>query len=212
MKIDGHSLERGIELYQKGIDKFLGNFLLKRLETAEFNTNEDLRRKLAADKSHGKGEWFDLAGLFVPGREIDRLLDDIETGKIKSIASLSGLFEKIHKSYYDWAWTWAADTIEKEEKKPLNNFNSGDVIRIIERWKQSVTSLDDLLFEDARKEYSLSSMTGFGADGKDEDKKLDFKQVRGDFESDRLVNSIREHSRIKSALGDELIERMKKIV
>ena len=81
----------------------------------------------------------------------------------------------------------------------------------MERWKKSVVDLDRLLYEDARKEFTLSSMTGFGIDGGDEIKKLDFEQVRGDFESNSVVAAIQEHIKQKSALGDELIERMGKI-
>jgi hypothetical protein len=211
MRIDRYSLERGIQLYQTGIDKFLGNSLIKKLEAIEFHSNDELKSKLSADQSQGLGEWLDLAGLIVPGKEIDKLLDEIETGKIDSLIALSCSFEQIHKSYYDWEWTWAAATIEKEEGKPLNKFNSGDVIRIVERWKKSVISLDDFLYEDARKEFNLSSMTGFGVDGSEVEKQLDFEQVRGDFESNSVVTAIRDHIKIKSALGEELIERMKRI-
>jgi hypothetical protein len=85
------------------------------------------------------------------------------------------------------------------------------VIRIVERWKKSVIDLDNLLYEDARKEFNLSSMTGFGIDGTDLEKQLDFEQVRGVFESNSVVTAIRDHIKIKSALGDELIERLRRI-
>ena len=211
MKITRHSLERGILLYQTGINKFLGNSIIKKLEATDFRTNEELRKKLAADQSHGLGEWIDLAGLILPGKEVDKLLDEIENGTINSLEALSGSFENIHKLYYDWEWTWAASTIEEEEGKPLNNFIAEDVVRIVERWKKSVVDLDNLLFEDARKEFNLSSMTGFGIDGSDEEKQLDFEQVRGVFESNSVVSSIHDHIKIKSALGNELIARMKRI-
>jgi hypothetical protein len=55
-------------------------------------------------------------------------------------------------------------------------------------------------------------MTGFGIDGGAEVKKLDFEQVRGEFESNGVVSAIQEHIKQKSALGDELISRMKKII
>jgi len=92
----------------------------------------------------------------------------------------------------------------------LDKFTSSDVIQIVERWKKSVVELDRLLYEDARKEFALSSMTGFGMDGGDREKMLDFEMVRGDFESNPIVAAINDHIKVKSALGDELIERMKK--
>ena len=53
-------------------------------------------------------------------------------------------------------------------------------------------------------------MTGFGADGGREIKELDFSEVRGDFESNSFVTAVLDHIRNKEALGNELIERLKR--
>ncbi len=211
MLIKGPSLERGIELYQTGINKFLGNSLIKRLENINFKTNDELRKRLAPDQEMGKGEWVDLAGLIAPKLAVSRLLDDIEAGRINSIEEVAEAFRQMHNSYYDWEWAWALEMIEREEGKAVNNFTAVDVIMITEKWKKSVIYLDKLLYEDARKEFNLSSMTGFGIDGGEEIKKLDFEQVRGDFNSNKVVSAIQDHIRQKSALGDELIERVSRI-
>ncbi|NMC37491.1 MAG: DUF4954 family protein [Bacteroidales bacterium] len=211
MMIKGASLERGIELYQTGIDKFLGNSIINRLESVEINSNEELRKRLTPDHETGKGEWVDLAGLIAPKQAVTCLLDDIESGKINSIDSVAGGFRLMHEFYYDWEWTWSCERIEEEEGKPVTAFTSEDVIRLVERWKKSVIALDKMLYEDARKEFTLSSMTGFGIDGGEEIRKLDFEQVRGDFDSNSVVAAIQEHIRQKSSLGDKLIERMKQI-
>jgi len=79
----------------------------------------------------------------------------------------------------------------------------------VERWKKSVVDLDRMLYEDARKEFTLSSMTGFGIDGDDEVKKRDFEQVRGDFEKNSVVLAILDHIKVKTELGDELIGRLR---
>ena len=87
-----------------------------------------------------------------------------------------------------------------------------DVIDIVLMWKDAVIGLDKMVYEDAKKEFSLSSMTGFGADGSRREKKQDFEQVRGDFESNPFVTAVLKHIETKSALGDELINRMKKLI
>jgi hypothetical protein len=211
MQIAAASLERGIELYQTGINKFLGNSIIKRLEKTELNTNEELRKRLVPDMKQGNGEWVDLAGLIVPLKEVDELLDNVESGKVTSIEELSETFLVMHNSYYDWEWTWSCERIEEETGTTVNKFTAEDVINIVERWKKSVIDLDNQLYEDARKEFTLSSMTGFGIDGGDDVKKLDFEQVRGEFESNGVVAAIREHIKLKSSLGDELIGRMRKV-
>jgi hypothetical protein len=211
MQISGVSVDRGIELYQTGINKFLGNSLIKRLEKREYRTNAELRERLAPEYTQGRGEWVDLAGLIAPKSEVDQLLDDIESGKVASVEELSKAFTDMHDSYYDWEWTWSCERIEEETGITVNELTAGDVKGIVERWKKSVVDLDNLLYEDARKEFTLSSMTGFGIDGGAEIKKLDFEQVRGEFESNSVVSAIRDHIKQKTALGDELIDRIKNL-
>ena len=78
----------------------------------------------------------------------------------------------------------------------------------MKRWKDAVVGLDRELYDDAKKEFSLASMTGFGADGTKEDKEMDFSEVRGEFESNSFVTAVLEHIRVKEALGNEIIERL----
>ena len=83
-----------------------------------------------------------------------------------------------------------------------------DIIRLVKAWKEAVVGLDKMVYDDARKEFSLSSMTGFGADGSHDEMKQDFEQVRGDFESNTFVTAVLKHIEDKTALGNELIKRI----
>ena len=77
---------------------------------------------------------------------------------------------------------------------------------------ECVIRLDEMLYEDARKEFSLTSMIGFGVDGSNKEKQQDFEGVRGDFVNNPFVIAVQEHIVNKRALGDELIERLKPLV
>ena len=81
----------------------------------------------------------------------------------------------------------------------------------MEKVKDAGIGLDRMVYEDAKKEFSRASMKGFGADGSRLEKEMDFEQVRGDFESNPFVTAVLKHIEVKSALGDELIERMKRV-
>lgn len=210
--IEHKSLMRGIDLYQIGIDKFLGNSIIKRLENLEFKTNKDICDRLKPDETLGRGEWIDVAGLIVPQNAINTLLDEIESGRIKTLKQINKTFKLLHKKYYDIEWTWAIDILQKEEGKPFIEFTAEDITRIVTRWKESVIGLDKMLYEDARKEFTLSKKTGFGADGDDYTKQLDFEQVRGDFEQHEAVAAIKEHIVKKEALGNELLSRLKHLL
>ena len=212
MKINGSSLKKGLEYYQMGINKFLGNSLIKRLENINFKSNEEIQDRLAYHSEIGADRWVDLAGLITPKSVVDKLLDDIELGKIDSVESMEEQFDKMYKSYYDWEWNWASRRLEEEEGKPITQFTAADVIRIVENWQKCVVGLDKLLYEDAHKEFTLSSMTGFGIDGGDEEKRLDFEEVRGDFESNGVVAEIKDHIKKKTELGNEIIARMHNVI
>ena len=107
--------------------------------------------------------------------------------------------------------TWANEKLEEYYGVRPDQMTAADIIHIVEQWKEAVVGLDRMVYEDAKKEFSLASMTGFGADGTKQEKELDFEQVRGDFESNPFVTAVLKHIEVKTALGDELIERMRKV-
>ena len=115
----------------------------------------------------------------------------------------------MHRNYYTYEWRWAYEKIEQFYGIDPEKITAADIIYIVEKWKEAVVGLDNMLYDDARKEFSLASRTGFGADGSRADKDLDFEQVRGDFENNPFVTAVLEHIKVKTALGNELIERIK---
>lgn len=212
-KIKKSSLEKGLRLYGMAIDKFLGNSLISRLSSSEFRTEEEMRKCLLPDRTEGLGQWVDLAGLIAPQSEVSRLLDGIESGRIRTVEELNGMFAALHENYYDYEWTWAFDVFKEYYGVDLGAVSVGETISLVEKWKDSVIGLDNLLYEDARKEFSLNAMTSFGADGDERQRMLDFMEVRGSiFESDPFVCMVKEHIESKSALGDMIVARLKGII
>ena len=115
----------------------------------------------------------------------------------------------MHKNYYKYEWTWALSKLLKYWDKKLTEINYDDVFSMIELWKESVVKLDKLIYSDAKKEFDLNSKTGFGVDGNEEQKHQDFESVRGNFESNPFVLEVLNHIKIKTNLGDDLIEKLK---
>lgn len=210
-RIKNESLKRGLELYHMAINKFLGNSIIKRLESIQFKNDEDIRKRLQPDTQVGLGDWVDLSGLIAPKSEVNRLIDDIEQGSLSDVSEIHERFAEIHRNYYTYEWTWAYNKLLSFYHLSANSINAKNVEAIVNQWKDAVVGIDHLVYNDARKEFSLSSMTSFGADGNWKQKMEDFEQVRGDFENNPSVKSILEHIKIKTALGDELIERVQKI-
>lgn len=211
MRIKSSAAMRGISLYQMGIDKYIGNSVIKRLEGTVFRSDEEIRDRMKPDTMEGTGDWIDMSGLITPLSSIEVLLEAIESKEMKSADAINRSFDSIHRNYYNLQWAWVYDHLPGETGKPNEELTADDIIAIVERWKKSVVELDWMLYEDARKEFTLSSMTGFGIDGDDEVKKRDFEQVRGDFEKNSVVLAILDHIKAKTELGDELINRMRNI-
>ena len=210
-KIRNSALVKGIRFYEIAIHKFLGNSVIKRLENIDFKSDEEIRARLRPDTSTGGGEWVDISGLIAPKSEVDALISGIETGSINRLKDINAEFARMHANYYTYEWTWAYGKLEKFYGIHPDAITAVDVIGIVNKWKEAVVGLDRMIYEDAKKEFSLASMTGFGADGTQAEKELDFEQVRGDFESNPFVTAVLKHIEVKTALGDELIERMKRV-
>ncbi len=211
MKIENRALFRGIKLYEMAIWKFLGNSLITRLQNRTYKTNEEIREALQPDSAFGKGYWVDLSGLICPYEALDQLLNRIENEEITSLEEVNSALAVLHKNYYNYEWTWAAEVLSEFYGKNINEFTAEDVATIVEKWKSSVLEMDRYLFEDAKKEFSMSKMTGFGVDGTNGAREEDFAQVRGEFESNKTVRIICEHMDKKEKLGNEIIELMNKV-
>lgn len=209
-KIKNSSLKKALELYKIGIYKFLGNSLISKIEKEKPADFSELQQKLVNNTNKGLGDWIDLAGLIAPKNEVYTMLDEIENNELNLKQILEKCWE-FHNEYYNYEWTWAQQKLEEYWQKPINEVNKEEIIDFIERWKSSVVKLDQLLYEDAKKEFDLTSMTGFGVDGDDEQKKKDFVNVRGSFEKNPFVREVLNHIEKKTALGKSTIEFVEKL-
>lgn len=212
MKIENRALFRGIKLYEMAIWKFLGNSLITRLENGKFDSDEDIRMALQPDTAFGKGHWVDLSGLICPYEALDQLLTNIEDGEYTSLEEVNSALAVLHHNYYNYEWTWASEVLAEFYGKRMDEITANDVIAIVEKWKASVLEMDRYLYEDAKKEFSMSKMTGFGMDGINGAREEDFAQVRGEFDSNKTVIAIREHMEKKEKLGRKMIDKMNQIL
>ena len=207
-KITNTALRHGLQYYGMAIEKFLGNSLIKKLENTKFKSVEEVREQLAPTTPIGLGEWVDLSGLIAPKSCVSEMLNDIENGVLNTIDEINGRLSQMHSMYYEYEWTWALEKLEQKFGKPYTEFTIKDIIAQTETWRKSVVDLDNMLYEDAKKEFNLIARTGFGLDGNDETKRKDFENVRGSFDSNPFVIAVQEHIKKKSALGQELIDRI----
>ena len=205
-KIRRSALKKGVKYYGMAIDKFLGNSIISRIQKAAPSNIQELRAAMKPDSEVGKGDWVDIAGLIAPQKAVAAILDEIESGSISDVETINSRFRELHDNYYSNEWTWACKVIESWYDVDLSTISVESVMSIVHRWKDAVVNLDNLVYEDARKEFSLSAMTSFGADGDEKQRNLDFFQVRGaSFENDPFVKSVADHIAAKSSLAKEIL-------
>lgn len=206
-KIKNSSLKNGLKYYGMAVDKFLGNSLITRIMNSNARTLGQLHEAFVPVSEYGGGDWVDISGMIAPKAAVEAVLDDIQNGKLTEVNEINSRFADIHRSYYDYEWKWAYKVIREYYDVDLATVSAEKLRELVNRWKTSVVALDNLVYEDARKEFSLSAMTSFGADGDEKQRMDDFEQVRGSFfEADPFVTSVKEHIRTKSELGDKVLE------
>lgn len=212
VKMTNKALERGLTLYKTVITKYLGSGLVKKLDLGEFTGKVEINRLLAVTSdSEGIGDWIDLAGLLAPKDEVERLIDDIEQERITSLETLNDIFHCWHGKYYEWSWNWIVKQLREREGIDIETVEVETLIQFIEKWKQAVVWLDNQIYEDAKKEFTLKSRTSFGIDGHENTRNADFENVRGEFTNHPSVIEIKEHIRKKSEMADRVITKLKQI-
>jgi len=211
MTIKASALRKGKGYYHLAIDKFMGNSVLKRLENVPVCSEEAVREALKPSLTAGGGEWLDLSGLIVPKSEVKALCNDIVSGRIDSLGEVNARLEALHSQYYELEWTWVVEHFRRWWGKECSELTVDDIAAIARRWCESVVTLDRMLYDDAKKEFSSVARIGFGLDtSSDRSRRNDFEQVRGDFERDPFVKMVLDHIAAKTALHDNLLNRIPK--
>lgn len=209
--INASALRKGRSYYNLAIDKFMGNSVLKRLEGITIDSDETIRKRLRPSLTIGGGDWLDLAGLIAPKSEIKKLCVDIKTGEITELSQIESHFRQLSENYYELEWTWVVEHFKLWWGKECEELTTNDIAQIAHRWRESVVSLDRMLYDDAKKEFSSVARIGFGLDAStDVNRRHDFECVRGDFERDPFVQMVLNHIDAKTALHNDLISRLPK--
>ena len=126
--------------------------------------------------------------MIAPKKAVDDVLDAIETGQITDVKVLGKLFADLHSNYYNYEWKWAYNVIQEYYGVSLESVTVEKLSELIVRWRSSVIALDNLIYEDARKEFVLAGLS--------------------DFEADPFVKSVKEHIADKTHLADKALKKI----
>ncbi|MFA7116505.1 MAG: DUF4954 family protein [Bacteroidales bacterium] len=210
-KITNSALVHGLNFYDIGINKFLGNSIISRISGKNIKTLSDLHKCLKPDSNIGLGDWVDMSGLIAPKTEVHKLIEEIENGNIKLLKEINDEFRKMYDNYYSYEWTWVYSRIKDFYGIDPSTITKEELIYIINKWKDAVIGLDKMVYNDSKKEFSLQFMTAFGVDGDINQKKADYESVRGKFEDNDFVKMVQKHIKTKSKLGDDTMKMVQNL-
>ena len=186
LSIKRSKMKEAIRLYEMAVDIFIGEQLLRRLETENRNPQE----KWAAAEASADERWVDVGGLLARLTDIEELMQSVAKNKLDSVDALQKQLQKVYGDYENNCWNWCAALLEKRTGKKPAQMNSAELKKLIEKWRDAKLEFHQRVLEDARKEFDGKSRIGFGADGDIETCNADFEAVRGKYEENKFVKQI----------------------
>ena len=185
---------------------YIGNEIIKHLDRISVATSlMTIRKKLRSAGSGGCGKWIDLSGMLAPESAVKNLLNSIKSGKIETIDDVMIHLKEIHEKYFEFAWEWCTDLINKEIGVDFMNIEPQHLIKILSEWQTSTVKLNNMILTDAEKEYGSNSRISFGIDGGLDEKNKDFEAVLGKFEKIKFVKELLEETKSIEEKAEELI-------
>lgn len=197
--------------YEMALNIFLGKQILAKLESFEGESMVDLRMALSPVEKTEGGKWLDMAGMIASEKAVQELLSSIVSGKLEGLDEINEALLKIHESYEEEVWKWSTRILAERYQADVERITASELIELIALWEKDSIKLDKMILMDASKEFDESSRIGFGIDGDEEIRKLDFEAVRGFAEDNKFINGIKEEMTQTEKTAARLIEKIRAI-
>lgn len=200
------------KFYETAVNIFLGDQVIKRLEKIDGSPGlESIRKAFAPGSGDIPEKWLDLSGMIASEQAVQRLLADITSGTANTLEKIVSALEQIHASYEDEVWNWTTRILAERYDVDVKEINADQLLELINRWESETIKLNKMILSDAGKEFDNSSKIGFGVDGNEEVRDLDFEAVRGVLDENKFIKGIRkemEETELKAAELKEIIQAL----
>lgn len=203
-------MSQAYDKYEMAVNIFIGQQIIKQLKRLNDELSfESLRDKLYIQNSDALGNWIDMSGMLAPSNVIEGLIASIRNNQVKSLEDFENQLKVIHSDYDKYAWAWCIDLIEKRLEIAFKEITRENIVRIISDYEQSSVTFNELVLEDAYKEFSEKSRIGYGIDGDETIRDQDFEAVLGKYEENKFVNELKKESETIKEKADRLISEIK---
>ncbi|MBL8028882.1 MAG: DUF4954 family protein, partial [Fibrobacteres bacterium] len=174
--------------YDMTITRYLANLFFTKVG-AELKTGKSWSEAVKAVKPSVKGEaeWVDLSGLLAPKSAAAAVLDSLEAGKYKSAAEFSDALTKLNAAYSENEWAYAYMRFATEAGVEMDALTQEKALSVLEEWKTVSRKILNMTLADAEKEFEDFAKISYGIDGTPADAEADFKAVRGEKETNKVL-------------------------
>ena len=202
LRLKEKSVKQGIEWYRLALDRYLGEQLIRQLETHEGMPSDGLCEALHP-RAACSDRWGDIGGMLAPISEINDITRIIATGQLDRIEKLGERLRLIHDRYDDFAWAWTWNLLHEIYPDAYDkDFIPSLCLPVIRKWETAATTLNRQIIADATKDISTGSLAGFGIDGGEETAVDDALAVRGTVQQCGIIQELeKQQTEIKEKAG-----------
>jgi len=191
------ALKRGIEVYNEAMIIYTSELIINQLDADNASFYQIVEASIDG--------WVDLAGMNCPTNQLLDLMKGVESGVIKNISGLMKQLADIDSKYEAWQWQWVIENSESMVGIDLKKGDKKELCDLLINYQTQITRFYQMLIKDAQKEFSERTKTGFGFDDDILSRKDDFKAVRGTYEENSFVTSMKAELETKLERADKVI-------
>jgi hypothetical protein len=200
------------KFYEMAVNIYLGEQLIKRLALIDGTPSlESIKKVMSPGSSSIPQKWLDLSGMIASEQDILKLQTDITSGSVNSLEKISVRLEEIHQSYEAQTWLWTTRILAERFDMDVAQITPDQLIELVDRWESETIKLNKMILSDAGKEFDNSSKLGFGIDGDEEVRDLDFKEVRGVIDENKFIVGVHKEMNETEEQAAELRKLMQSL-
>ncbi|NOY58687.1 MAG: DUF4954 family protein [Calditrichaeota bacterium] len=187
-------LRKGAKYYGFAIDRYLIGKIINKIEKAmETKASwKTISEQLVCNSaSEDINEWLDLSGLLALKERIEKLMQDVKDDKTQTIEEFLEQIKIIYESFASDEWTYIYRAFAEDYGFMPDKMTPEDFMILVKRWEKAANSLNALILDDASKEFGDFSHIGFGLGFGENERRADFKAVRGELQTNAVVQKLR---------------------
>lgn len=204
-------LRTALKFYRHGIEVYLLDKAVARLEAALEAHRSPAAAFVAVPDAAASDSWVDLGGQLMAQQRLQELTEALESGKIAEVGALEAALHAIAARYEDDEWAWVKKAYAQVFRRELDGSSIADLAVMLDQWLAAKDKFLKLILVDAGKEFDEIARTGFALDVGAEAAAADFRAVRGEYDSHSFVEQIqreiaqlpRRAQRLKAKLVQE---------